>query len=331
MKKTKSIICYALALLIIVLAFASCSNLRSNVNKETIHTNNPSKTTNSTSATSVESTSTSVSTTILSSTSVTTTATEAPTTSIYESIDFSEYFFETTYSAWVHCPSSVLKVYKYPATNSKVVVMISNTNSVEVLGMYENWYIIKIDSNTFGFAKKISNNNPLLEIKTLQKTNVSDTYNYTLIGSAETSATSKDPNRATNLKISSEAASIIIPNGDSFSMNQTTGPRSASSGYKEAAIFVNGSVANGLGGGVCQTTTTIHMGVKDAIKAGYNFTIVEANKHSRSVSYVSSRAQEAMVSWGTSDFRFINQTGYDVALVITSENQTVTAKIFLIN
>ena len=61
-----------------------------------------------------------------------------------------------------------------------------------------------------------------------------------------------NPNRTTNLMIASNKinGTIIMP-GEYFSFNQVVGERTISEGYKNAAIFVNGEVEDGLAGGIC--------------------------------------------------------------------------------
>lgn len=253
-----------------------------------------------------------------------TTVTEPPTE------NYSEFYYETYFNAWIYTPYGSVPVYDSTDTNSNIIVTLYNKDVVNVIGNVSDWYIVAIDGDTVGYIKKVNDNVPLMKICSFEKSSNIDPLNLVLIGTATTSSSSEDSNRATNLRISSEAASIILKNGETFSMNQTTGPRSAASGYKEASVFVNGQVSEGLGGGVCQTTTTIHMATQNAISSGYDLEIIEANKHSRPVGYVDSRDQEAMVNWGSSDFRFKNNTGADIAIIVTSENQTVTAEIFLV-
>lgn len=252
------------------------------------------------------------------------------TTSEYEGKDFSEFYFEKSYNAWGYSPYGSINIYRYPSTNSEVLKRLSNKKSIEVIGKFSDWHIVKVSETTIGFVKIQSDTVPLMEIREFEKTENISSFNLILIGTSTTSSTSEDNNRSTNLKVSANSSSIIVANGDTFSMNQATGPRTSDAGYKEASVFVNGEVSEGLGGGVCQTTSTIHMAVKNAIKKGYDIKILEANKHSRRVGYVSDRSDEAMVNWGSSDFRFANNTGKDIAIRVTVEKQTVTAEIFLV-
>ena len=72
----------------------------------------------------------------------------------------------------------------------------------------------------------------------------------------------------------------IAPN-ETFSFNKITGRRTKANGYREAKIIINNEYVNGVGGGVCQVSTTLY---NSALLAGLE--ILEANKHSKQVGYV---------------------------------------------
>src|SRR5690606_11135000 len=53
---------------------------------------------------------------------------------------------------------------------------------------------------------------------------------------------------------------ILLP-GDVFSMNEAIGPRTEENGYMDAPVILNGEIVEGIGGGVCQVTTTLYNAV----------------------------------------------------------------------
>ena len=67
-----------------------------------------------------------------------------------------------------------------------------------------------------------------------------------------------DPNRLSNVQLVSELLDdhLIAP-GEVFSFNETTGERNAEKGFLEAPVIINGELQTGLGGGVCQVSTTV--------------------------------------------------------------------------
>ncbi len=106
----------------------------------------------------------------------------------------------------------------------------------------------------------------------------------------------------------------IYPN-EVFSFNKIVGRRTAANGYREAKIIVNNEFVDGLGGGVCQVSSTLY---NAALLAGLD--IVEANKHSKQVNYVK-YGFDAMVNFGSSDLKFKNNTNQKIT-IITNFSQT---------
>lgn len=91
--------------------------------------------------------------------------------------------------------------------------------------------------------------------------------------------------------------------GGVFSFNGTVGARTAARGYKEAPIIVNGKFEGGVGGGVCQVSTTLYNAVLYS-----DLAVLTVSRHSLPVRYVQP-SFDAMVS-SVSDFKFINDTDY---------------------
>lgn len=120
-------------------------------------------------------------------------------------------------------------------------------------------------------------------------------------------------NRKFNVKLSAEVCgeNILLP-GDVFSYNDTTGSRSASKGYLPAPAYVGGLSVDEVGGGICQTSSTIYYATLLA-----NLKIVERHNHMYAVGYVPDGA-DATVYYGSLDFRFENDTEYPIKIVTES-------------
>ncbi|MCL2847871.1 MAG: VanW family protein [Firmicutes bacterium] len=88
--------------------------------------------------------------------------------------------------------------------------------------------------------------------------------------------------------------------GEEFSFNKVVGNRTVANGYREAKIIMDGKYVDGVGGGVCQASTTLY---NSAIRADMRITAVK--NHSLKSSYVPP-SFDAMVNSGTSDLRFVN-------------------------
>lgn len=113
----------------------------------------------------------------------------------------------------------------------------------------------------------------------------------------------------------------IMPN-QVFSFNRTVGQRTSENGYREAKIIVNNEFVDGLGGGVCQVSTTLY---NAALLAGLD--IVEANKHSKQVHYVK-YGFDAMVNFGSSDLKFRNNTGEKITIITNYTGDKARIRIF---
>ncbi len=113
----------------------------------------------------------------------------------------------------------------------------------------------------------------------------------------------------------------IMPN-QVFSFNKVVGKRTEQNGYRQAKIIVNNEYVDGVGGGVCQVSTTLY---NAALMAGLS--IVEANKHSRQVGYVK-YGFDAMVNFGSSDLKFKNNTAEKITLITNYNGKTARVRIF---
>lgn len=132
-----------------------------------------------------------------------------------------------------------------------------------------------------------------------------------VIAEYSTSFKGSKKERIENIKISSQALSkeIIMP-GEIFSFNEVVGPRKKEFGYKEANVIKNGEFIPDVGGGVCQTSTTLYNALLLA-----DVDIIERSPHSIPVKYVN-LGQDAAVSYGYLDLKFENN--FDFPLFIHS-------------
>lgn len=113
----------------------------------------------------------------------------------------------------------------------------------------------------------------------------------------------------------------ILP-GETFSFNDTIGKRTTSTGYKEANIIKDGAFVKGVGGGVCQVSSTLYNALLLA-----NINVTEAHKHSLPVSYVSA-GLDAMVSWGSADLKFVNTTESPIYIVGSADGNKIVFEIY---
>lgn len=123
-----------------------------------------------------------------------------------------------------------------------------------------------------------------------------------LLSRFSTSIESSTAERQNNVRLALRQFNgmVVQPNAE-VSFNATTGRRTEARGYKTAHVISNGLFVDGVGGGVCQASTTLY----NALLLADNIEILEANRHSMPVSYVT-LGFDAMVAYGSSDLRFKN-------------------------
>ena len=131
-----------------------------------------------------------------------------------------------------------------------------------------------------------------------------------MLSTYSTRYSTSDRDRTTNLQLAASKinGTVIMP-GETFSYNQVVGERTIAAGYKEAPIYVSGEVVDGLGGGICQITSTLYNAVLYA-----NLEIVERSNHQFVPSYVKA-SRDATVVYGSIDFKFKNNRDYPIKLV----------------
>ncbi|MEG0371871.1 MAG: VanW family protein [Clostridium sp.] len=132
-----------------------------------------------------------------------------------------------------------------------------------------------------------------------------------------------DSNRVGNIKLATNAinGTVILP-GEVFSTNETMGPRVKSNGYKEAPTIVNGTLTPGLGGGICQVSTTLY---NAALLS--DLEIVERRPHSLRVGYVPA-SRDAVISGDYIDLKFKNNTEYPIYIQGIVSGNSVTMNVF---
>lgn len=123
------------------------------------------------------------------------------------------------------------------------------------------------------------------------------------IASVSTPLLDKHKGRLTNIQLAAEQINgAVIPPGGSFSFNQTVGERTAEKGYQQAVIFKDQEELMGLGGGICQLSSTLYLA---ALQGGLEVT--ERHAHQLPVHYVG-QDQDAAIEFGSLDLVFVNNT-----------------------
>lgn len=144
-----------------------------------------------------------------------------------------------------------------------------------------------------------------------------------LLATFSTKYNAGDRDRTTNLILAAQKinGTVLLP-GEEFSYNKTVGERTIEAGYKMAATFSNGKVVDGLGGGICQISSTLY----DAVVMA-NLQITKRRNHQFITSYLPG-GKDATVVWGSQDFKFINSRKYPVRITMSVSGGTATAQVW---
>ncbi len=205
-----------------------------------------------------------------------------------------------------------------------------NTNAEQVFKITPERVGCKLDSVALHneiIAAYLKNDVLKISVPTttlLPKVFAKDFEKYTnLRADFSTNIASSSQDRKHNIKnaLNSLNKVEIAPN-QTFSFNKTVGRRTQANGYREAKIIVNNEFVDGLGGGVCQVSTTLY---NSALLAGLD--IVEANKHSKQIKYVK-YGFDAMVNFGSSDLKFKNNTNEKITIITTYSPTSARIRIY---
>lgn len=144
-----------------------------------------------------------------------------------------------------------------------------------------------------------------------------------LLAQFSTNYQASNVSRTTNLRLASNKinGTVLLPN-EEFSYNKVVGERSEKTGFKMAATFSNGQVVDGIGGGICQISSTLY----DAVVMA-NLNVTTRRNHQFVTSYVPA-GKDATVVWGSQDFKFTNSRKYPIKIVSSVQGGIATVQIW---
>lgn len=128
--------------------------------------------------------------------------------------------------------------------------------------------------------------------------------------------------RKSNVNLSATAINSYVMNtGDIFSYNGVVGQRTTARGYKPAPAYVKGETVDEIGGGICQTSSTLYLACLRA-----NLEITERYAHRYIPTYITP-GMDATVSWGGPDYKFTNNTSYPIKIVTEYTGGYLTVRV----
>ncbi len=171
-----------------------------------------------------------------------------------------------------------------------------------------------------GCSLKEEKNNIKISQKTEEKKQLQE------IGSFITEILDTAPERVNNLIVCSKALDgIVVKPGEEFSFNETVGERTSEKGYLEAKILVDGEPEYGIGGGICQISSTIY---NAAVISGLEIT--ERHDHEGNVSYIE-KGRDAAVCYHSQDLKFINTLDSPIKMSVKVGSSQIYVVFYVVN
>lgn len=177
-------------------------------------------------------------------------------------------------------------------------------------------------NNQFLTSNKIKVNLQFVE----EQPTITEEYNRSLtsqISTFSTKVADSTGGRKHNVKLAlSQYNGMVIEPNQTISFNEIIGEHTTENGYKTATIIYNGEFTEGIGGGICQASTTLY----NALLLG-GVQIDEVHRHTLPVKYVP-LALDAMVAEYTSDLKFTNISKYPIYIKTYSDKNSVSVELF---
>ena len=162
-----------------------------------------------------------------------------------------------------------------------------------------------------------------LPVHEVLPTVASDNMEMDVIAKCETDVTFRGYPSRTNVRLALEHFNLLaVYPGDTVSFNDVVGPRTEALGYKEAPEYAGTTKEMGIGGGVCQASTTLY---NAAIQAG--MTIIERHRHTMTVTYVDP-SLDAAVNYHKKDLVFRNDTEHAIYIYTNVTKKLATVTIY---
>ena len=234
-------------------------------------------------------------------------------------LDYDYTFSENKLNDYIDCLGK--EVYKRPI-NSYIKVM--DDDNIIVSNDKDGYKINKPELKAIivGKIKSLDCNEEIIPI-----TSIKANYLYedlikidTVLGRFETFFNPNNENRCNNIRLAARATNnVILKEGEIFSFNDKIKNSYLSKYFKEATIIINGKKDKGLGGGMCQVSTTIY---NAALYSGLK--ILNTKNHSIPSAYIE-KGRDATVSQGYIDLKFSNK--YNTPVLINNkvyENKIVS-------
>ena len=221
----------------------------------------------------------------------------------------------------------IIKEIEVPAEDSSITFNPDNGNMFEISDGVIGKRVDKNALYSMINEEFLKNNKITIDIPMVDELPViTKEYNQSLtklVSSFSTSVSDSTGGRKSNVNLAlSKFNGMVVEPGEEVSFNKVTGPHTLENGYKVATVIYNSQFVDGVGGGICQASTTLYNAL---LTAGQNIT--EVRKHTLPVKYVP-LALDAMVSEYTSDLKWVNNSDYPIFIKTWSDSNNVYVNIY---
>ena len=221
----------------------------------------------------------------------------------------------------------IIKEIEIEPVNSEIKFNAQNSNPFDVTE-HKNGLRVNKEQLYFDINEQFNKtNNVEVEIKTFEQvadvTKQENLENTTQISTFVTYVSDSTGGRKSNVKKALDCFNgfVVDPN-ETVSFNKVTGPHTLDNGYKIATIIYNGRYVDGVGGGICQASTTLYNALLLA-----DAEILEVHKHTLPVKYVP-LAMDAMVSDYVADLKFKNVSDEPLYIQTVCDSESVRVNIY---
>ncbi len=142
------------------------------------------------------------------------------------------------------------------------------------------------------------------------------------LASYTTKFNSGNTSRSYNIELAaSKINGIVIDKDDTFSFNNVVGERTQKTGFQKANVYFGEEIVEGVGGGICQVSTTLYNAILFS-----DLEVLNRVNHSMTVGYVPF-GQDAAVAYGALDFKFKNNTGWPIKIIAKTDKGSISFDI----
>ena len=212
-----------------------------------------------------------------------------------------------------------------------IVPGIPEGSCYQLVDGFEPWYLGVVQNALMTNAVNdinITLNNNTCKIMSLEQAaaNITDwnAEGYVLAGTCTTSFKGSSAARIKNIRVAAgNMNDYILPSGVIASLDAIFKPRTAANGYQSAGIYSGGRLVDGMGGGICQVSSTAYNALMNA-----GITVTMRYPHSSPVSYLP-LGTDAAISAGTKDLQFRNDYPHAVRLETVVEGKKLTVNVYV--